>query len=74
MKWTCIDVRTYNENNNGTKTFGKLTVKFHFLYLKPCESVLKFKIKLLKLYKNNEAKARDPLKRRSVRLHTLFRP
>ena len=31
MKWTCIDVRSYNENNNGTKTFGKLTLKFHFL-------------------------------------------
>ena len=25
MKWTCIDVRTYNDNN-GTKIFGK--VKF----------------------------------------------
>ena len=22
MKWTCIDVRTYNDNN-GTKIFGK---------------------------------------------------
>ena len=26
MKWTCIDVRTYNDNQNGTKTFGEFKI------------------------------------------------
>ena len=43
MKWTCIDVRTYNENNNGTKTFGKLTVVCHFL---TTNVEFKFKVKI----------------------------
>ena len=59
MKWTCIDVRTYNENNNGTKTFGKLTVACHF---EPRVSNLNSRLKLnYQNRKNNQWKLRDPL-------------